>query len=352
MHKRTFAVTVAAGLIAASNAAFVHAQQSGATRGQTGVISAAPVYSHSMLELRHAAQRLRETIQALAQQPTGSGRQHAMSDTRTALYDTQQAMIRLPSEYRVSGYVLSNGPVRRTSSAENQTFGNAVQELQLAADRLRDAIQSMSDLPAGARRNDAIKQAHEALFATQQALSSVPGASSGASSASAGGSYNPTGTSGATGSMQSAGGGMVSGPVTAGSDASRVSAQVPAVAGGVGLNARSMLSSEARPEHNVKMVFSLDTGNYLADVSVKVTDANGRTVIDGVSDGPWLYAKLPPGNYTVRATYNDKTVTRRIGIGRSGQRVAYLRWPASVEQVATAGGVTPILGTGSDESGQ
>jgi hypothetical protein len=109
-----------------------------------------------------------------------------------------------------------------------------------------------------------------------------------------------------------------------------------------------MLSSEARPEHNLKMVFALDSGNYLADVAVKVRDANGRTVIDGVSDGPWLYAKLPPGNYTASATYNDHTVTRQISVGRSGQRVAYLRWPASVEQVATASGVTPILGTGSE----
>ena len=45
-----------------------------------------------------------------------------------------------------------------------------------------------------------------------------------------------------------------------------------------------MLSNEAKPEHNVKMVFALNTGNYLADVAVTVKDADGRTVIDGVSD--------------------------------------------------------------------
>jgi hypothetical protein len=118
------------------------------------------------------------------------------------------------------------------------------------------------------------------------------------------------------------------------------------VAGGVGLNARAMLSSEAQLEHNVKLVFSLNTGNYLADVAVKVNDAKGRTVIDGVSDGPWLYAKLPPGSYTATATYNGRTVSQPFTAGRSAQRVAHLRWPASVEQTSVSDDVSPILGTG------
>jgi hypothetical protein len=107
-----------------------------------------------------------------------------------------------------------------------------------------------------------------------------------------------------------------------------------------------MLSSEARPEHNVKLVFALNTGNYVADVGVKVKDAKGQTVIDGVSDGPWLYAKLPPGHYTATATYNGQSVTRQFSVGSSGQRVAYFRWPANVEQQASAAGMGPILGTG------
>ena len=145
-----------------------------------------------------------------------------------------------------------------------------------------------------------------------------------------------------------AGGGLI-----AGSDTSRVQADVPAVSGGVGINARNMLSSQGAPEHNVKMVFSLNTGNYLADVHVQVTDRSGNTVVDGVSDGPWLYAKLPPGSYTAKATYNGHTVTQRFSVGRSGQRVAHMRWPASVEASATgstageAGG--QILGTGPQE---
>jgi hypothetical protein len=124
---------------------------------------------------------------------------------------------------------------------------------------------------------------------------------------------------------------------------------VSAVAGGVGLNARARLSGEASADHNVKMVFTLTTGNYLADVQMKVLDKKGHTVLEGVSQGPWLYAKLPPGKYTAQATYNGNTVTRQLKIGNRGERVAYFRWPVSVEQdgLATAD-VAPILGTGAE----
>ncbi|HYC46558.1 MAG TPA: hypothetical protein VED01_13885 [Burkholderiales bacterium] len=127
-------------------------------------------------------------------------------------------------------------------------------------------------------------------------------------------------------------------------DATLVDSDVDAVAGGVGINARARLSSEARPDHNVKMVFALNTGNYVADVQVKVKDASGRTVIDGVANGPWLYARLPAGSYTAVATYSGHTVTEQFTVARTGLRSAILRWPASVEQQTAA--ISPILGTG------
>lgn len=74
--------------------------------------------------------------------------------------------------------------------------------------------------------------------------------------------------------------------------------QYDAVAGGVGINARARLVNEAAPDHNVKMVFSLDAGNYLADVHVKVSDLSGRPVVEGTAKGPCL--RKTSGVYTRR----------------------------------------------------
>ena len=136
------------------------------------------------------------------------------------------------------------------------------------------------------------------------------------------------------------------------SDAAKAEGSVPAVSGGVSLNARDNLRSHT-PDHNVKMVFALNTGNYVSDVHVKVTNSSGKVVIDDVSNGPWLFTKLPAGSYMATATYNGKPVTQRFSVGRSGVRTASFRWPASVEGApvgaadAEAGG--QILGTGPQE---
>ncbi|MGZ8211849.1 MAG: hypothetical protein ACXWUH_15185 [Burkholderiales bacterium] len=136
------------------------------------------------------------------------------------------------------------------------------------------------------------------------------------------------------------------------SDAAKANASVPVVSGGVSLNARDNMRAQT-PPHNVKMVFSLNTGNYVSDVGVKVTDKAGKVVIDDVSNGPWLYAQLPQGSYTATATYAGRSVTQRFSVGKSGTKTAHFRWPASVEQAevgaSSAEGGGQILGTGPQE---
>jgi hypothetical protein len=158
-----------------------------------------------------------------------------------------------------------------------------------------------------------------------------------------------SGTQGARGVVT---GGSGDGGIALQSDAARANASVPAISGGVSLNARDTLRGSER-NANVKLVFALNTGNYVSDVQVRVTDSNGKVVIDDTSNGPWLLARLPAGSYTANASYNGHTVTQKFSVGKSGLRTAQFRWPASVEQqgvgaaAAEAGG--QILGTGPQE---
>jgi hypothetical protein len=176
---------------------------------------------------------------------------------------------------------------------------------------------------------------HTALFLLAAA------ASSGAWAQQASGTQHPPGV--VTGGSAETG-------IALHSDAAKANASVPAISGGVSLNARDSLRTQER-DANVKFVFALNTGNYVADVHVKVTDSKGKVVIDDTSNGPWMLAKLPAGSYTATATYNGKAVTHRFSAG-SGLRTAQFRWPASVEgtgstEAEAAGG--QILGTGPQE---
>jgi hypothetical protein len=99
------------------------------------------------------------------------------------------------------------------------------------------------------------------------------------------------------------------------------------LSGGVGIDSEQQIKAREK-EFNLKLVFTLVEGNYLADVGVRVTDPAGKTVIEHVADGPFFLAKLPAGTYTVTATYNGKTQTRKVSVGERLQ-TAYLRWPSN-----------------------
>jgi hypothetical protein len=70
-----------------------------------------------------------------------------------------------------------------------------------------------------------------------------------------------------------------------------------------------------------------------------ITDQSGRTVVDEVSQGPWMFVDLPPGSYTVKATLGDRTQSQNISVREGSQRTVHFRWPDASDQVAvhTAG---------------
>lgn len=111
------------------------------------------------------------------------------------------------------------------------------------------------------------------------------------------------------------------------------SGNVPFISGGVGIDSEQQIKAREK-EFNLKLVFTLVEGNYLADVGVRVTDSAGKTVIETVAEGPFFLAKLPAGRYTVTATYNGKAQTRKVTVGERLQS-AYLRWPSNPQSDLT-----------------
>lgn len=100
------------------------------------------------------------------------------------------------------------------------------------------------------------------------------------------------------------------------------------ISGGIGIDSQERLTAREK-EFNLKLVFTLVEGNYLADVGVTIKNAAGKTVIEHVADGPFFMAKLPAGAYSVTAAYGGKTQTRKVSIRADRLRTEYLRWPSN-----------------------
>jgi hypothetical protein len=101
-------------------------------------------------------------------------------------------------------------------------------------------------------------------------------------------------------------------------------ASAAVLSGGVGEESRAQLKAREH-EFNLKLVFTLVEGNYLADVRVAVRNAAGKVIVEHVADGPFLLAQLPPGSYTVTAAYGGQPQTRTIQVGDRLQTV-HMQW--------------------------
>src|SRR5436305_956162 len=89
--------------------------------------------------------------------------------------------------------------------------------------------------------------------------------------------------------------------------------EVTYVSGGVGEEQQEQMQQLAQQGYTLKLVFAeKGTGAYVADVRVIVADANGRTLLDTVADGPAFYARVPEGDYRVTVEYRGTRQTRRV----------------------------------------
>jgi len=94
---------------------------------------------------------------------------------------------------------------------------------------------------------------------------------------------------------------LVAGASATSDEVVRASSGVTYVSGGVGTEAMDRLRSMEK-DFKLKPIFALNTGAYLADINVTIVDASNKVLLDTMSEGPWLLAKLPAGNYQISAT--------------------------------------------------
>jgi hypothetical protein len=116
-------------------------------------------------------------------------------------------------------------------------------------------------------------------------------------------------------------------PATAGLQV-RKAGEISYLSGGVGKPEREQLRAMEK-EFNLKLVFTLADGKFVASVRVVVSDAKGRKLLEHVADGPYFMARLPAGQYSIAATYAGNSQTRKIEVAGGRLRSEQFRWSGS-----------------------
>ena len=97
------------------------------------------------------------------------------------------------------------------------------------------------------------------------------------------------------------------------------------MSGGIGLDEREQMV-KMEQSYNLKLIFAVQQGNFLTGVHVTITDSSGKTLLNAVSDGPWFYAALPAGTYTVAATNQGQTISKAARVVASGRTPVSFVW--------------------------
>lgn len=101
------------------------------------------------------------------------------------------------------------------------------------------------------------------------------------------------------------------------------------VTGGFGSDAAAAFK-DAKARYPLALTFAAtgDDGStpYVAEVRVEIADEQGKTVLSLPSVGPFLLVDVPPGSYTVRATYEGKTQTQQMKVTGPGSADARIAW--------------------------
>ncbi|HEY4318868.1 MAG TPA: carboxypeptidase-like regulatory domain-containing protein [Herbaspirillum sp.] len=109
------------------------------------------------------------------------------------------------------------------------------------------------------------------------------------------------------------------------------------VSGGIGID-QSEAMKAAASKYSLELIFSARkdrnapgasagaSAAYTADVKVKITDHSGKTVIDTVSQGPYLLANLPDGVYRVEASADGASKTQQTTIRKGAHQRLVFSW--------------------------
>jgi hypothetical protein len=101
------------------------------------------------------------------------------------------------------------------------------------------------------------------------------------------------------------------------------------ITGGVG-EAEAAVMRDMAKDYLLEVTFmqkrSGQKEEFLADVAVQIQDEQQKVVLDVTTDGPFLLANLPVGNYLVIAWYNGEAKQQKINVDVNKHQKVVFSW--------------------------
>ena len=105
------------------------------------------------------------------------------------------------------------------------------------------------------------------------------------------------------------------------------------VTGGIGLDESTAIKA-AETDFSLSLTFAATKrGEYLSDVKVSIKDKAGKTVLEAVSDGPMLLARLPAGVYRISAEHGGNALAKTVRVEPKGVTRAAFVWKAAEKAI-------------------
>jgi len=99
------------------------------------------------------------------------------------------------------------------------------------------------------------------------------------------------------------------------------------VSGGVGADEQDALQA-MRAGYNLHLLFSIrGTGEYVSDVRVRIADSRGNSLMETLSEGPMLFARLKPGRYIVTVQRGGQAFKQKATVGSTKWTSLSFAWP-------------------------